>query len=470
MSPKILFINSPSNYTKRIQSLPLNLLNLGTILKQSGFEIKLIDLNAEKQYDRTFYPNVMTPTELVQQVKKFNPDIVGITSITENYPVAMTIARLCKDENENLQIMYGGIHATFQAFECLQDNPFIDLVVKGEAEHIIVDIINGFLGKHDLKEIPNIVYRSKDTIKSSQVYTLPDLDNIPPPELSLIKGKFYPSFRIPFELSRGCPFQCAFCCLSTYSDRRIRYFPSKRAIDTLQAYQEHFENFGFFISDATFMFDYKRLRAFLDQVKAQKIELNSWTMGTRVNTIKQKILKELVNFNLSGVGLGIEDIHDSVLQAINKEQTFIQIKRALKTLKKLGLPVISNFIIGLPSQTRAHMLENIAFTENLDSWTCLYLVPLPGSKIGSEPEKYGLKILSKDYGSYSGEELVMDSTVFPAQEQKEMKDLACRRIAERSLKESSTFLDDRADYERLLEIGHEAWFREWKQKYSTGWT
>ena len=469
MKPKVLLINPPFKYPKQIQIIPIALLNLGTALERNGIDVKIIDISAEKKYTHEFLPDPLKPEEFIQQVKKYDPDIIGLTSCTENYPITMRIARWCKEENENIKIIYGGIHATFQPLECLTDNSIIDLVVVGEAEHILPEAVSALNGAIDLNGISNIYYRENGLIKHSQSFTLPDLNKIPVFDIDLIKGKFYPSFLLLVEFGRGCPFNCSFCCLSPMTERKIRFFPIERIIENLSLYGERFKNFSFYISDPTFLLSLKRISQFVDEIRKRRIELKDWNFQTRINTLKKGILGELRSINAAGVTIGVEDIHDSVLKVIGKEQTFEQIERGLKILKELDYLIESNIIIGLPSQSKEHMLENIAYSDKLDICGCPCLTPFPGSQIFCHPEKFGLTFLSKDFESYTGKEIVTESDIFPFEQQREMRNLMWRHIAQVHLERESTYFFDRKNYERILEIGFEGWNEEWKQAHKLNW-
>ena len=469
MDIKILLINPPFIYLEEPHAPHLGIINLGTILEHHGFEIRILDINAEKQYGDNFLPNPLTPKEFLNQYRKYDPDLVGISAVTENYPITLKIARMCKRENLNIKIFVGGYHTTFQAEECLRENPIIDLVALGEVEHVIADIIKGLIGKLELNKIDNIKYRDKGIIKTSHRVSLPDLSKIPSPNLDLIKHKKYPSFSPQVEFSRGCPFHCIFCCQSPVTERRVRYFPAKRVVDTLEAYQARFNSFSFDITDPTFLLDQKKVHLFLAEVKNRKMELRNWLFKTRVDLLTRDILKELKKFNAGISFIGVEDIHDSVLQAMGKQITINQIERGIKILKDLNYVVKANFVIGLPSQTKEHMLENIAYSNKFDHFNFTFISPFPGTPIFNHPEAFGLSILTKKWELYHGMEPVMESNVFSVEQQKELRDLAWQHKAAIQLEREFSMIHPRSEWERLLELGFPAWYEEWKEKYSTGW-
>jgi anaerobic magnesium-protoporphyrin IX monomethyl ester cyclase len=469
MNPKVLLINPPFKYLMTAQILPLGLLNLGTILQKEGFDVHIIDFNAEKENEFKVLPNVLSQGEFLQKFKQYDPDIVGITSCTENYPIALQIARMCKDENPNLKLVFGGPHVTFETKECLSNNPFIDLVAVGEIEHVIVNIINGLLQKLELNKIQNISYRKNNTIEEASFYTVPDLNKIPPPDLSLIKGKYYPSHLLHIEFSRGCPYRCRFCSLSPLSNKQVRYFPIARILECLQSFETHFKSFHFFVTDPTFLLNYDHVRRFLKEIKANKISLPEWDFQTRVNLLNREILRELKEANAYEITLGIEDIHDSVLQKIGKNQTFNQIEDGLKIIKEIQLKSHSNFIMGLPSQTREQAIETITYASNLDRFNFSVIKPFPGTYLFNHPQEFGMTILTTNWEQYITYEIVMNSSVFPMDAQREVRELAVQHYARVHIERDLFDIYDLVEHKYLLKVGFDMWYEQWKKEHDSGW-
>jgi radical SAM superfamily enzyme YgiQ (UPF0313 family) len=299
---------------------------------------------------------------------------------------------------------------------------------------------------------------------------VPDLAKIPSIDIDLLKGKHYPTNLVHLEFTRGCPYKCAFCSLSKFSKNNVRFFPIKNIMDTLHSYKELFDNFSFFITDPTFLLNKKRVQSFLNIVKKEKFSLPSWSFQTKVNLINAEILKELKVSNVKRITLGIEDINDQVLKNTGKDQNFNQISNAVKILKQLDYIIHSNFIIGLPAQTKEHVLADIKFTKNLDFFNFSFLKPFPGSNIYNTPSKYGLSILTKNWELYTIFEIVMQSKVFPLDQQNNIRDLAIRHYAQTYLNRGIFHFLERKEYEKLLELNFNEWYENWKNNHITYWS
>jgi anaerobic magnesium-protoporphyrin IX monomethyl ester cyclase len=469
LEPKILLVNPPFKYLMTPPVIPLGLINLGTILLDHGCDVKLLDCMAEKENELRYLPDVLSPKELLRDVKKFAPDIIGITSCTENYPIALAIAQLCKKEDTNVKILLGGSHVSFQARECLTNHAFIDAVAIGETEHVIIDIIEGLSGKRALENIPNLAYRANQAIKAEDSMTVPMLKTISAPNLDLIKHKHYPSYLCHVEFSRGCPYKCNFCSVNPFSNNQVRYFPISRIMECLSSYAEFFKDFHFFVTDPTFLLNHKQILRFVEELKAAKFQLPLWDFQTRVDLLSREILGVLKKINAYEITLGIEDIHDSVLQIIGKDQTISQVERAIKLIGELGLKSHSNFIIGLPTQTKDQALETITYASKLDRFNFSTIKPFPGTPLFTKPKAFGMAILTKNWEKYNSFEIVMDSHAFPIHNQEQVREHALRHYAQVHIERDLFDIYAYAEYKYLLNFGFDPWYARWKKEHWSGW-
>lgn len=173
---KIVLIEPASTEANVYSKLHMPLLGpiyLGTILKNRGHEVEI------------YNENIYRP-----DYARLNADIIGISILTSTAKRGYEIARQFPKE----KVIIGGVHASLSPEEALQ---FSRQVVIGEAEEVIVDIVEGSI---------------KDTIVRGEA--VQDLDILPYPNFSLIKG-FKPSpLVMPISTSRGCPFDCTFCSVT----------------------------------------------------------------------------------------------------------------------------------------------------------------------------------------------------------------------------------------------------------------
>ena len=142
---RTLLINPPYPFLE-FPIIPMGLLYLAAILEKNDYEVDVLDLLVSRY----------TKDKIKRKLEQYQPDIVGVTAVTMNYPTASDILKYCKSVNPDIITIIGGPHVTFAPAETLDEAPWIDIVVMGEGELTMLDIVGG--GK--LEEIQGIAFRS----------------------------------------------------------------------------------------------------------------------------------------------------------------------------------------------------------------------------------------------------------------------------------------------------------------------
>src|SRR4030043_248157 len=130
---KITLINPPQ-YTRYPQP-PLGLALIAAILEKEGYKVTLLDANATG----------LSPEEAAKAVH--DTDIVGITAMTPTIGTALSIAHHLKRENPGLTIVFGGPHVTLLPDETLASSPDVDIIVRGEGDKTVIELMRAFEGK-----------------------------------------------------------------------------------------------------------------------------------------------------------------------------------------------------------------------------------------------------------------------------------------------------------------------------------
>ena len=128
---------------------PLGILTIAAHAERHGYNVKVIDIHAER----------MSPDDFYEMVKEYNPRFVGITVLSSMIAVTHALAKEVKDLNADCKVIVGGVHAELFPEEMLS-NPSIDYVVRGDGEEPILALLDG---ERD-EDILGISYRnSADT-------------------------------------------------------------------------------------------------------------------------------------------------------------------------------------------------------------------------------------------------------------------------------------------------------------------
>ncbi|RPJ39772.1 MAG: cobalamin B12-binding domain-containing protein, partial [Deltaproteobacteria bacterium] len=106
---KILFIQPPYPFSE-FPKPSYALMSMGAVLKEQGMDVEVLDLLSTRYAQK----------KIEDRVARYQPDLIGITSVTMNFPAAVRILQLCKTLMPGAAAVIGGPHATFMAEETLR--------------------------------------------------------------------------------------------------------------------------------------------------------------------------------------------------------------------------------------------------------------------------------------------------------------------------------------------------------------
>lgn len=415
---RVLLVNPPAiNFYHRagLKMSPLGLAYVASVLKDAGYEVKVIDLNVEKINYRT-YP-----------YQRY--DLVGISVDTTRYPASLKIAEQAK--KRGVDVVMGGPHVTFFDDETLSTRQ-VDYVVRGEGEYIMLDLVEHLNNGKSLEEVNGISYLSGNVmIKNPPAPFVKDLDSIPFPARELLPLDRYTNtlhgrFSASMVTSRGCPFDCDFCSCSAFSGIRWR---SRSLENILKEVELLYDRYGYraisFLDD-NFTLNPKRVIELCEKMIKTSWDL-IWYAFSRVDTIvrNERMIQLMKKAGLDQVFVGFESGSQEVLDKLGKKVTVEKAFRAMEILKRYGVRVWGSFIIGALNETKEMIKETIRFSRKLNPQLSQFaiLIPYPGTRLY---EKVKDKLLTNDWECFWGGRPVMKLNKITREE---MKDLIIKAYA-----------------------------------------
>lgn len=387
---------------------PLGLGYLASALERNGHEVRVADSLA-MDYDLA---------DVKKAVKRFDPELVGITAATPAIYDAYEVARVVKEVNPDCRTVLGGPHATFMARETLEECPQLDVVVKREGEQTIAELASG----RNLRAIKGIAFRGKSKARENEKRGfVENLDEIPFPAYHLLPMKKYEMGNIKFAAmvtSRGCPFQCVFCSSSKLCGKIWRGRSPKNVLEEIKLLREKYGVKEIEFLDDTFTLNKKRTKAICDLIRKEKIDI-SWSCSSRVDTINEELARELKEAGCHSIYLGIESGSQRSLNFLKKGISPEQAKKAVAVLKKLKLNTVSTFIVGIPGETVKAIEKTIKFAKKLAPTFAQFtmLTPYPGTEIYEFARRNNL-LLTTDWSKYTTLDPVMKLPRLTAQKLK----------------------------------------------------
>ncbi|MBE0481375.1 MAG: radical SAM protein [Dehalococcoidia bacterium] len=368
--------------------MPMGLSYVAGVLEHKGYEIQLLDLLVSKY----------SKEKVRRKMSDFQPDVICITSVTMNYPVASEILKYCRSLDQNVVTVIGGPHVTFSAVDTLENSPWIDIVVRGEGEETILDIVGG----KSTENVDGIAYRVDGRVVLTRERALiEDLDALPLPARHLFPLARYHSLDVHASLitGRGCPFNCIFCVGSKMGGRRARYRNPELIVDEI----EHALSYGFKevnLEDDLVTLNHRHMYGICDEITARGLKFN-WSAFSRADTVNPELLRRMKEAGCTWLLYGVESGNQGILDTIKKKTTLEKIKQGVKMAKDAGIDIFASFVIGLPGETQDTLQESVKYASELGTFYGFHVLsPFPGTEIREKAGEYGIEILTDDWSKY----------------------------------------------------------------------
>jgi anaerobic magnesium-protoporphyrin IX monomethyl ester cyclase len=398
---------------------PLSFGALGTLLSTNGHDVAIYDADFDRgligksePYEYTFSSQERIRAalqdrgngvwkEIDRTIRGFNPDVVGITTMTSKYPMALRIAEMTKSINRDVTVVVGGHHASIFGPKLVQD-PSIDFAVLGEGEMTFLELINRLCEpRPDFTRVNGLTYMEGNrTVTNSPRELLSNLDVLPIADRDLMINESYVSEN-NIMAGRGCPFNCSYCGAQVIWKRKVR----RRSVPLITREIEYLFRRGSSRAiqfwDDTFTVD----RRFIGELMPALRKFDGLTFSciTRLDVIDRETLTQLKGAGCNLILFGIESGNDDILKRIDKKMTREMIRQKTALVRDAGIPWLGFFIMGYPGETRENILETLAFMKDLDpSYAEINIFnPLPGTRIWNELEALGLVDSDLDFSRYS---------------------------------------------------------------------
>ena len=254
----------------------------------------------------------------------------------------------------------GGYKATEEVEYLFDRCPNIDMVVRGEGEEIIRQIVTGI----PYKDILGLSYRENGGIVHNETHLLPDITRVPFPDRSLRKHDYY-MVKYGVRLSshtfdtmmttRGCPFNCKFCTFSLNPLGQKRSY-SERPLESIIEELKMVTANVVLLSDDNFFTNPKRSEQLCDLIIKNKIK-KIFIAQTRIDVAKHpRVLDKAEKAGFKIFLIGIESPHDRILKQLQKGITQQEVRDAFAILTQYDFYLHGYFIYGNIGETEEEML------------------------------------------------------------------------------------------------------------------
>ena len=397
---KILFVEPPKDYWFVMGEYlppPYGILQLAAFLesKNKDVEIEVLDCQAMN----------LDWKRLEKRIESFNPDIVASSALaTCNTYVAVRTLETAKKVKPDVLTIAGGQHFTMTAQESLENYPEIDVIVRGEGEQTLVELVNRSNKKSSFSQIKGISFRHNGKILHNRSRPLiENLNDLPFPGYHFVEDVIHEYHfsamagpRAGYALvegSRGCPHRCTFCTQWKHWDGKWRTKSPKRIADEMEFCYRNYGSRFLWLTDDNFGLG-KRASDLCDEIiKRGFSDDMMWFMQVRCDDIvkHRDLLPKLRKSGLRWMLLGVESHSPSTLETFKKGTTPEDAKTAVKLLQKNDIFAHAMFMIGERKDSADSIARLREFTNDLDPDLAIFaiLTPFPGTEVFEEAKRNG---------------------------------------------------------------------------------
>ncbi len=344
-------------------------------------------------------------------------DRLLVSSIIRTLPQTLQLAQEYKKVNPHGLFITGGHPGTFLPETSLNNGA--DIVVRGEGEKVLVDLMKALDEGGSLENINGISYKDeKGNICHNDpgaFLTVDELDNLPLPHYpQYMQGK-----RGVVETSRGCPYGCEYCGVTRFFGRKSRRKSNERILQDIKSVVDMGVHNIFFTDDHFAMKKDATKELLREMAKSREIKKISYSAQLSVNSafkpnsdeIDKEFMELLNSVNFGYVFLGVESINDEVLKEWDKPATAERNMKAVKAFRDNGIPVHGMMMVGGDEDTEESLDRTLDWCKSsLDSVQFFAPIPLPGTPYGEKMREAGRIIadnLPADYHLYDGQYVVL---------------------------------------------------------------
>lgn len=329
---------------------PLNLLTLGSYLRENGFkgEMKLFDREVEIR------------EALLQRLEEFAPTTVGLSPTIDSYGTTLQIAHAQKEKGA--RVIVGGNYSTGLSDQIVRTRKDIDAVAVHDGELPLLQILEG----KNFKDIPNLVFRGPDgePVKTPVRYyseaskTALDYGLVPLSQYfeNYAKSPYPGRFKKPLTVlsQRGCAWRdksggCVFC--SRIEPQSV-YDATKTVWSRLADYREKHDLDAIIDVGDDFLGNNKWFVQFSDDRPSSMDDIGIRFIYSRSNNITPENADRLAALHTQEIFLGLESGDTAVLKSTVKGNSPKNHLRTLELLGERGIQAIAAFVLGLPGESK----------------------------------------------------------------------------------------------------------------------
>ncbi len=346
--------------------------------------------------------------DILADLYKEQADMVAFSCYIWNMGMVEELAELLHQLRPEMPIWFGGPEVSYDAAECLQRNPGVTGVLRGEGEESFHELMQYYIGgSGKLQDIRGIIYRENGQLVDNGWREVMDLNKVPfvYEEMGDFKNKI-----IYYETSRGCPFSCSYCLSSV--DKKVRLRDMSLVEKELQFFIDHEVPQVKFV-DRTFNCNKKHAMAIWRYIKAHDKGITNFHFEIGADLLDEEELEILSDMRpgLVQLEIGVQSTNDATIREVSRTMRLDRLARAVDRVNAgHNIHQHLDLIAGLPYEDSDRFKQsfNDVYRMRPEQLQLGFLKVLKGSRMHVMAEQYGIvyrrkapyEVLKTDWMSY----------------------------------------------------------------------
>jgi len=391
MSKKIVFF-FPS-FASSEATAPLGLLAVATPLLRAGYSVQLIDSTITPNYKK----------RVLEEVR--DALCLGISLVTgPMIRETVEIARAVKLWNPNFPVILGGWHPSLLPKQTLQAD-YIDIVVKGQGEEALLEVVQHLENRAPLDLIPGIGFKRDQKLSFTTERPLKPIVEFPPKAYHIADFDAYERACgrrwAMYISSLACPFNCSYCTNAGVYGRKWNALPAEQFVEETVDLTRRYGLEMLWVVDDNFLVDLDRARLIADGLVRAGARFK-WSIQATTNLTARLSTEDLRLLRRSGlhqICQGVDSGSPKILKLMNKTfQDFQSIYESAARCMEAGIRPSFNIIFAYPGEGKTERRQTINFMMDVcrrfpgaEFWTNIF-TPYPGSPIMEQAEELGIQV------------------------------------------------------------------------------
>lgn len=375
---------------------PLSVMTIAAQIDQSEYDIKIVDGRFYQEVESNI-DNWITDEILV----------VGISAIT-SYQITdgIQLARRLRERYPHIRIVWGGWHPSLMPDTTIE-HEMVDTIILGQGERVFPMLLNCIRDKGDINDIPNLVYKDdqNQVIKTKRVEIEPVanfkgiIHSYNLVDLNRYVNKVWGNERIiGYESSRGCPWSCRYCSISSLYCHHWSALPAEQVVAEVKHLYENYHVDAIHFFDNNFFVDSKRVEKICELIQEEDMKIR-WDGTCNVKQFlgfSDEFMQQMIKTGFYRVIIGIESGDEEVLEKIDKKHNNEQVIKVIEKCKKYGIMPSLSFMVGFPWNPEKDFEETVSLIQKIKqmysrSEILLFIfTPYCGTKMYDVAKEYGM--------------------------------------------------------------------------------